>query len=182
MEKRVLILTGRPGVGKTTVLAKTVSNLRGRNVSVGGMFSREVRENGFRVGFEIVDLSTAKVGCLAHVDQKDGPQLGKYRVNLTDLEAIGAQAINSAIESCDVVVIDEIGPMELFSSKFKKVAETALNSNKLIIAVVHEKAQDKLVTEAKSRNDAEVLTVTTENREDLSNVLEGRVMAFLRKR
>jgi nucleoside-triphosphatase len=180
LEKRILILTGNPGVGKTTVLAKTVSDLRGRNVNVGGMFSREVREGSARTGFEIVDIASAKVGCLASIKQKDGPQVGKYRVNLFDLDSIGAQAINTAIEKSDVIAIDEIGPMELFSPKFKEAAQKALESNKLVIAVVHWKAQEKMVTEAKGRKDAEVFTATIENREKLSDELFMKAVAFLR--
>jgi nucleoside-triphosphatase len=176
-----MILTGNPGVGKTTVLARTVSALRGRGVSVGGMFSREVREGAARVGFEIVDIAAAKVGCLASVDQKEGPQMGKYRVNLKDLETIGAQAINTAVERSDIVAIDEIGPMELFSSKFKEAAKKALESKKLVIAVVHWKAQDKLVVNAKTRADAEVFTVTTQNRETLHETLVEKAVGFLRQ-
>ncbi len=180
MVKRILILTGSPGVGKTTVLAKTVSDLRGRGVNVGGMFSREVREGTNRVGFELVDVAAAKVGCLASVKQKDGPQVGKYRVNLNDLESIGAQAINTAVEKSDAVAIDEIGPMELFSQKFKEATKKALDSNKLVLAVVHQKAQDKLITEAKGKQNAEVFTVTVENREKLSDELVEKAVAFLR--
>ncbi len=180
MEKRVLILTGSPGVGKTTVLAKAVSDLRGRGVNVGGMFSREVREGEVRMGFEIVDVASAKVGCLASVKQKDGPQVGKYRVNLADLESVGAQAINAAIKNSDVVAIDEIGPMELVSPEFKEAAKRALNSGKHVLAVVHQKAQDKLVTDAKGRQDAEIFIVTTENREKLSDELVEKTIIFLK--
>jgi nucleoside-triphosphatase len=180
LEKRVLILTGSPGMGKTTVLAKTVSALRGRGVSVGGMFSREVREGNLRVGFEIVDIAAAKVGWLANVKQKDGPKVGKYGVNLTNLNAIGVRAINTAVEASDVVAIDEIGPMELFSAKFKEASQKALESRKLVIGVVHWKAQDELVTEAKSRQDAEVFVVTAENREKLSEELVEKAVAYLR--
>ena len=181
MKKRVLILTGSPGVGKTTVLAKTVSDLRGRGASVGGMFSREVRKGTLRVGFEIVDVAAAKVGWLAHVNQKTGPQVGKYRVNLADLDSVGAKAINEATESCDIVAIDEIGPMELFSPKFKEAAKKALESSKLIIAVVHWNSQDKLVTEAKSREDAEVFTVTAENIETISETLVEKALSFMKQ-
>lgn len=181
MEKRVLVLTGNPGVGKTTVLAKTVSTLRGRGVSVGGMFSREVREGTAPVGFEIVDIGSAKVGWLAHVNQQGGPQVGKYHVNLNDLESIGVQAIKNAVDTNDVVAIDEIGPMELFSAKFKEAAQKALESRKLVIAVVHWKAQDKLVAEAKSRKDTEVYIVTTENRESISETIVEQAVAFLKQ-
>jgi nucleoside-triphosphatase len=94
--------------------------------------------------------------------------VGKYRVNLEDLDLVGAQSINTAIDLSDVVVVDEIGPMELFSSKFKEAAKKALESDKLVIAVVHYKAQDELVRDTKSRLDAETFEVTLENRENLS--------------
>ncbi len=181
MEKRVFILTGVPGVGKTTVLAKVVSDLHGKGVSVGGMFSREVREGTTRVGFEVVDIAAAKVGWLAHVNGKCGPQVGKYHVNLADLETVGVQAINEATETADVIAIDEIGPMEISSAKFVQVAKKALDSKKLFLAVVHQKAQDKLVLEAKSRADAEVLTVTAENRAGLAEMLMEKAVAYLAK-
>ena len=180
MEKRVLILTGAPGVGKTTVLAKTVSVLRGRGVDVGGMFSREVRKGSTRVGFEIVDIATAKVGCLAGLNQKSGPQVGKYRVNMIDLDEVGVQAINYALENCDAVAIDEIGPMELFSKRFKCIARKAFDNQKLIIAVIHQKAQDNLVIGAKKRTDAEVFLVTPENRKILSDIVAEKAVSFLR--
>jgi nucleoside-triphosphatase len=172
--KRVLLITGSPGVGKTTVLTKTVDVLRERGCRVGGMLSREVREEGVRVGFEIMDLSSHKRGWLAHVNQKTGPQVGKYRVNLADLENVGAKAIVDAVEDCDVIAIDEIGPMELFSEKFRNAVKTALQSSKLVIAVVHWKAKDKLVNDVKAREDAETLTVTPENRETLSKTIVNK--------
>ena len=181
MEKRVLILTGSPGVGKTTILAKTVSALKERNVAVGGMFSREVREGIERVGFEIIDITSLKHGWLAHIDQQSGPQVGKYHVDLDILESVGALAINVAVENCDVIAIDEIGPMELFSTKFSEAAQKALNGKKFVIAVVHWKVQDKLVLEAKNREDAETFTVTSENRETLHEVLLEKVITFLKQ-
>ena len=78
-----------------------------------------------------------------------------------------------------MVVIDEIGPMELFSAKFKEAAKRALNSSKLVITVVHQKAQDELVREAKSRVDSEVFEVTIEDRDTLHEVVVEKIVAFL---
>ena len=177
----MLILTGSPGVGKTTVLMKTVEALKKRGYSVGGMVSREVREGGVRVGFEIVDVNSSRSGWLAHVNQKAGPQVGKYRVNIRDLEDIGAEAIVNAVEACDIVAIDEIGPMELFSLKFKEAARKALDSSKLVIAVVHEKTQDILPTAAKSQKDSETFVVTHANREKFHENLLERAIMFLKQ-
>lgn len=167
----MLLLTGSPGVGKTTVLLTVVEALKAKGYSVGGMLSREIRSCGARVGFEILDLSSGRHGWLAHVDQKSGPQVGKYRVNLEDLNSIGAEAIVRAVENFDVVAIDEIGPMELFSEKFKEAVKRAVKSGKPVVGVVHWKAQDKLIDEVKARDDTEVIVVSVENRAKLHKIV-----------
>ncbi|MEM2466253.1 MAG: NTPase [Candidatus Bathyarchaeia archaeon] len=172
MHKRVLLITGSPGVGKTTLLLKVVEALRAKGYSVGGMVSREVRPYGTRIGFEILDLGdNNKRGWLAHVQQEKGPRVGKYRVNLEDLNSVGVEAILRAVRKCDVIVIDEIGPMELFSKSFKLAALEALESGKLVIAVVHRKTCDKLIDYAKARKDTEIFNVTFENRDELHKVI-----------
>jgi len=175
--KRVLLLTGSPRVGKTTVLTKVVNILKEKGYSVGGMISREVREGGVRVGFEILDLTSDKRGWLAHIKQKTGPKVGKYHVNIEDLESIGAEAINNALEICDVVAIDEVGPMELFSEKFKDTTHRAMESNKLVIAVVHRKA----VTYARNMEETVIYTVSTENRNELSTVIAEKAIKAIGK-
>jgi len=167
----VLLLTGSPGVGKTTVLLRLVESLKAKGYSVGGMLSREVRSDGVRVGFEILDLSSDKRGWLAHVNQSSGPQVGKYRVNLEDLNSIGAEAIMAAFDKCDVIAIDEVGPMELFSEKFKEAVKRAVESGKLVVGVVHWKARDRLIEEVKKREDTEILEVTSENRNKLHETI-----------
>lgn len=158
---------------------KVVNALRESGMSVGGMISREVRESGVRVGFEILDPMNNKRGWLAHIDQKNGPQVGKYRVNLQDLEGIGATAIIEATEKCAVIIIDEIGPMELFSDKFKKAVKLALGSGKLVLAVIHAKAKDALIDETKQRDDSMIFIVTSNNRETLTEELVERALGIL---
>ena len=168
--KRVLLLTGSPGIGKTTLI-KAIELLKARGVSVGGMISREVREGGVRVGFEIVDLTSGKHGWLANINQQGGPKVGKYHVNLEDLEGIGAKTITEAVEKCSVVAVDEIGPMELYSPKFKQAVKRAFDSGKPVMAVVHAKAKDPLVTQVKRRIDAQIFNVTFSDREKLPELL-----------
>ncbi len=172
---RILILTGAPGVGKTTVLTKTLDALKTKGISFGGMISREVREGNVRVGFEIFDLTNDKRGWLAHVKGL-GPQVGKYHVNLEDLDKVGTNAITQALEKCGAIVIDEIGPMELYSKKFKQAVTQALESKKLVLTVVHGKAKDPLVTQVKRRVDAEIFNVTFSNREKLPELLAGKAL------
>lgn len=181
MKKRIILLTGSPGTGKTTVLTKVVELLREKGCKVGGIISREVRSSGTRVGFEIVDVASSKRGWLAHVNQPTGPSVGRYRVNLEDLNNVGADAIVKAVGEADVIVIDEVGPMELFSEKFKQAVKMAVDSGKPLVGVVHWKAKDKLIDEIKSRADAEVHVVNFENRNSLHIAIAEKVVDLLKK-
>ena len=180
--KRLVFITGLPGVGKTTVLLKAAEALRGSGYKVGGMLSREVREQGTRVGFEIVDFATGRRGWLAHVNQPVGPQVSKYRVNLHDLNTIGANAIRNAVADAQIVIVDEIGPMELFSSVFKETIIQAVNSSKPLLGTIHHRARDPLIDSIKARDDAEIITVNYENRTHLHNLLIDKINQFLKDR
>jgi nucleoside-triphosphatase len=180
LKKRVLLLAGNPGVGKTSTLLRVVESLKAKGYNVGGMISREVRSQGTRIGFEILDLNNNTRGWLAHVDQKTGPQVGRYRVNIEDLESLGVSAILEAVEKSDAVAIDEIGPMELFSGKFKDAVRKAIDSKKLVVGVIHWKARNKLIDDVKRREDAELYAVTYENRNSLSEVIVEQAMDFLK--
>jgi nucleoside-triphosphatase len=179
--KRLFFITGRPGVGKTTVLLNAADGLRDKGYSVGGMLSREVREEGVRVGFELVDLATGQKGWLAHVNQPIGPQVGKYRVNLDHLDRIGVNAVQNALRDAEVVVVDEVGPMELLSAAFKLVIKDIADSQKLVLGVIHHSARDSIIDSIKKRNDAEIVEVTVGNRQELHNALILNAMQFLKE-
>jgi len=179
--KRLIFLTGRPGVGKTSVLLRAVDIMKAEGCKIGGMISREIRERGVRVGFEIVDLATGGKGWLAHVNQPTGPRVSKYRVNLSELNAVGVTSVLNAVENADVVVIDEIGPMELFSSDFTKAVMSAIVSKKPMIGTIHYGARDLLINTIRAREDAEILEVTRENRGRLHTVLVGRVLQLMQR-
>ncbi len=176
---RLIFLTGRPGVGKTSVLLRAVDILKTKGYKIGGMISREFRERGIRVGFEIVDFGTGRKGWLAHVNQQTGPRVSKYRVNLNDLNTIGASSILNAVKNADIIVVDEIGPMELFSPDFKEAVMKTIESGKMMIGTIHYRARDPLINTIKAREDAEILEVTHKKRGRLHTVLVGRALQFM---
>jgi nucleoside-triphosphatase len=179
--KRVFLITGRPGIGKTTVIMKIIDALKTQHFVVGGMTSKEKREGDARVGFQIQDIATQKQGWLAHVNQPNGPRIGKYKVNINDLEKIGATAIINATRTADAIVIDEIGPMELSSQAFRQAVAEAINSKKPVVATIHYKATDALVRQIKARENAETFEVTLENRDNLHNVIIEKVTKVLQE-
>jgi len=178
---KAIFLTGVPGVGKTTVLLKTVEELRKSGLSVGGMASGEVRERGLRVGFKIVDLATGREGWLAHVRQLAGPSVGKYRVSLDDLKLVGANAIRNAVRQADVTVVDEVGPMELFSHAFREAVMEALDSGKAVLGTVHHRAQDPFVVAIRRRTDTSLVEVTPSNRDRLPQIIAQGILDSLGK-
>ena len=166
-----MFLTGDPGCGKTTVVRKLAEIFSNQGIRAGGVISGEIRRGVGRVGFSLEDLLTHEVGILAHVEQIDGPQVGKYRVNLKDVERVGAAAVRRAIAEADVIVVDELGPMELHSDAFVQTIETALASVKNVIGTIHKRASHPLVLSIKSNSAYQVLEVTVENRDNLPKTI-----------
>lgn len=121
VNQRVL-LTGHPGGGKTTLVKRVVKNLPQR---AAGFYTEEIRDRGARVGFRLITLDGAEA-LLAHVDFKTPERVGKYRLDLSALEAVGVKAVRAAIRGRRLVVIDEIGPMEIRSAIFRDVVSLSL--------------------------------------------------------
>jgi nucleoside-triphosphatase len=173
----LVFLTGIPGVGKSTVVRRVAERVKLEGVKAGGMTSGDLRSGPTRVGFEIRNLLTGEVGTLAHINQPTGPRIGKYRVSSEDLDRIGTGAILSAIKNADLIVIDEVGPMELTSKRFKDAVQVALDCGKNVLGTVHRNAQDPIVRAIKSKPGIEVIEVTYENRQTLPDSLVQRFKA-----
>jgi nucleoside-triphosphatase len=162
-------------VGKSTVVRKVARRIQQDDIKVGGMISADLRSGSARLGFEIRDLMTGKVGLLAHINQTTGPRIGRFHVKGEDLDKIGTEAILSAIKHADLIVIDEVGPMELTSSRFKDAVREALACSKPLLGTVHQSAQDPLVQAIRTDRTVEVIEVTRQNRDSLPNVLLERL-------
>ena len=129
---KTILLTGRPRVGKTTIIKDVVGRLPGQ---AGGFYTEEIRERDRRQGFKIVALD-GQEGVLAHVGIKGRMRVSKYGVRLIDLEGVGVTAIREALAQKDYVVIDEIGKMELFSQAFKDAVWQAIHSDKPVLGTI----------------------------------------------
>ncbi len=163
-------LTGKPGVGKSTIIREVVRALKAR---AGGMLTADIRERGVRAGFSIEDISTGKRGILAHIHQRGTTKVGRYTVNLADLDSIGADAILNAVAHADIIVIDEIGPMELRSKRFIEAVERAIASDKPMLVSVHFASHHKLVKRVK--REFEIIEVTVANRTELAPALVDKL-------
>jgi len=166
-------VTGRPGIGKSTVIMKTIDLLRRRGLVVGGMVTKEARQGEVRSGFRVIDLLTGQEGWLALVGANKGVRFGRYMVCLEDLEHLGVRAITNALaeRSVSVVIVDEIGPMELTSEHFREAVRACQNSTKMMFATIHYSSKDPLLSQLRQTPGAEIVVVTLENRDSLPRTL-----------
>jgi nucleoside-triphosphatase len=172
--KRKVLLTGRPGCGKTTLVRRVVKELA---QSAGGFYTEEIRERGLRRGFKIVTLD-GKEGVFAHVNFKTHQRLGKYGLDVSPLETISIEAVRKAIREREVTVIDEIGPMEIRSAIFRDVVNEAFNSRAPLLGTIT--ARPFPFTDAiKKRRDVTLIEVRGDNREQLVSELSDHFTARL---
>jgi nucleoside-triphosphatase len=98
--------------------------------------------------------------------------VGKYHVNLDDLNNIGVNSIKNAL-SYDLVVIDEIAPMEFKSQEFIQIVGKAIDSDRDMLVVLHQKSNHPLAQ--RIREEFEIYTVTEDNRESIVTVIVNRI-------
>ncbi|ACS34057.1 NTPase [Thermococcus gammatolerans] len=172
-----VFVTGPAGVGKTTLVERVAREVERWGYIVGGMITKEVRRNGKRIGFKIIALDTGEEGTLASLrgtSHLPGVPFGKYVVHVDELERVGVSAIRRALVEADLVVIDEIGPMEYKSNEFVKAVGEVLNSDKRLLAVVHRKMADKF------RPLGRLHTLSVENRNREFGIILDEIMRELR--
>jgi len=171
-------ITGMPRVGKTEGLIRVIKRLEGEYV-FGGMVTKSIEENGERVGFKVVDWLTKKEKVFAHVNMDSVYRVGKYKLDLKALEEIGIPAIERAIEdeNIDIIVIDEVGKMELESKKFKEVVRRALEGEKPVLLTLHKKSRDSLLQDIRNMDDVRILEITPVNR----NLLPYKIEKILKE-
>ena len=167
MVNKNLLITGLPGVGKTTLIRELCEALK--EFHPVGFYTAEIREEGMRKGFELVDLEE-KRGVLSHVDIKSPYRVGRYKVDVSGFEDF-LDGISFFDPSSHIVMVDEIGKMECLSDKFERILKRVLNSEKWVIATIALKGSG-LITEVKKRQDVKLFEITQSNR----NVLFSEIL------
>ena len=169
-ERQKILLSGRPGCGKTTLIKRLVNYLA---QSAGGFYTEEIRDRGTRVGFKIATLDGDEV-VFAHVEIESSARLGKYWLDLPALEAVGVRAVREAVQRGRLVVIDEIGPMEIRSPVFRETVKEALDSKAPLLATIFARSLP-FTDMIKSRDDVVVIEVRPDNRERLVSELAEKL-------
>jgi nucleoside-triphosphatase len=163
-----ILVTGRPGSGKTTLIKRVVNEL---GLPAAGFYTEEIRERGQRVGFKIVTVN-GEQGVFAHVDFDTPERVGKYGLHLEPLETVGVAALREGVRQRWLVVVDEIGPMEMRSVAFCEVVKQVLESETPILGTITVRSFP-FTNAMKKRRDITVITVRPNNRDQLVSELSG---------
>ena len=170
LKAKNILLTGPPRCGKSTVIEKLINRI---DRPLTGFFTREIREEGKRVGFSIIAMD-GKEGILAHEKDRSRKRVGKYGVRLEDLDRV---AVSSLIPSKpdEIVIIDEIGKMECLSPLFRETLIKTLDSENRVIGSIAQKG-DRFIEQIKTRKDVWLVTVSENNRDSLVGELKEALL------
>jgi len=170
---RVYLLTGKPGTGKTSLIKQVAADLKDR---AGGFYTEEIRSQGSRLGFRLVTLD-GQEAILAHVDIRSPHRVSKYGVDIAALDRVGVAALRRAAGQSELIIIDEIGKMELFADNFRAAVREIINGDKKVLGTIM-LASHPWADEIKRHPQVKLVTVTRDNRqrvlEDISNWLASQ--------
>ncbi len=169
-------ITGLPRAGKTQALIKVIEMLEEEEEIVGGMITEPIIKDNIRVGFWVMDWATKERKVFAHIDFKSRITVGRYGIDLDVLEEVGVKALEHAIDEAEIIVIDEVGKMEVESKRFGDAVKRALEIDKPLILTLHKKSRNPLLQDIRRRDDVRILEVTPINR----NLLPYKIIKLLR--
>jgi nucleoside-triphosphatase len=167
-----LLVTGPPGCGKTTLIRGAVAEL---GVPAAGFYTEEIRAAGRREGFALVTLDGRRA-TLASVRIRGPHRVSKYGVDVQALESVGLPALEEAAAGAKLLVVDEIGKMELLSPRFREAVLRALDDGGPVLASIM-LSRHPFADALKARDYIHLIRLTPDTRE---RVL-GEVVVALRQ-
>ncbi|CAH8601032.1 unnamed protein product [Schistosoma intercalatum] len=220
----ILLVTGRPGIGKTTLVSHVFEELLKNGIQAVGFKTEEVRQfysgKSTRFGFDVVLFDSSRTypraslaRLINHSSQQvqHQPRVGQYLVNISSFESLAIPCLQSIINDLEnvssnnnvrkndliVCIIDEIGKMELCSSKFTYLIEKLISSISnlptnsqrdikhptvvLLATVPSPKRQDgtrgiPLVDHICSMREASIIEIDLSNRDEIIQEIMERIL------
>lgn len=170
-------LTGLPGAGKTTAVLRIIEMLKKTDdeLKVGGMINEPVLKDRRVVGFSTRNLVTGESAVFGSTKFESKFTVGNIGFDFSKLDEVGVKAIREATETCDIIVIDEVGKIEVESQMFVDVVKEAVEAEKPMIITLHKKSRNPLLQDIRRRDDVRLLDITPTNR----NLLPHKIVRLM---
>tara|TARA_B100000029_G_scaffold230656_1_gene228140 strand:- start:62030 stop:62572 length:543 start_codon:yes stop_codon:yes gene_type:complete len=169
-------VTGRPGTGKTKVINTLHYRLLSNNISMGGVLTRDIKEHGKRTGIEIQNISTGISYEIANVNRKTGPRLQKFRINLENIDNYLIKELENSSSKADLIIIDMIGPMELFSTKFCELTSKLLEQDKKILCAIQTKYNHPIIKEIKKMRNVKLYDLNEKHKVEVIDDIYNNII------
>jgi nucleoside-triphosphatase len=141
----------------------------------GGFYTEEIRERGRRVGFRIHSLD-AQQGVMAHTGMQSNDRVGKYGVDLSVINSLAVESLRRAKSEGSLIIIDEIGPMELLSQEFRSEVLEIFNGDYEVLGTVAKRKSDFL-NQIRRLPNVTILEIFPGNREEIVEEVVSRFKA-----
>lgn len=165
-----ILIDGLPRVGKTTAVQRILSLAK---VRCGGFFS-QAQTKQFYTNFRLVSVQGPHRSMSSQTLLRRFDIPGVVGFNLEDLENFGNPALLHALETCDVVVIDQLGTLEVSSDKFRRVVDLVLASDKVCLATLTS-SNVPYIEAIRKRPDVAVYDINRSNRMLLPELIAAHI-------
>jgi len=167
-----ILITGAPHIGKSTLLVNVVEGIKSKQ----GFITGEVLDQGYRIGFELVSAIGDKA-LLASVNSSSKIRVSKYGVDIDTLDNF-LESLPEPLPN-DLLYLDEVGEMELYSSNFKRLVEYYLDLPNAFVGTLSSVYHDEFTDKLRERSDVEVIELDLANRDSLKNELVAKITMHL---
>jgi len=171
--KNVFLLTGKPGIGKSTMIKKLINDI-GADIC-GGFYTEEITDAKGRVGFRCVSMNGESVE-IANVENPSQTRIGRYGVDIETFEPFAIKVLQDALSSKRIIVIDEIGFMQMLSVSFQHIVQKVVSlSDHIVLGTVPVTGHPEIDKIKYSKN-ATIIGLNEFNRDVLAEVLANEIL------
>lgn len=167
LQKKIMIITGEIGAGKTATIKKLVEQFRNDGLTVGGFYQQRILEANETIGYDYIEIDSGKQIEFLRKKKSDVPRVGKYSIN-PEVFKIGSALLGKANQQ--IIIIDEIGKMENRNEGWASAFRELINQNQSIVIASFRK---DLLSELQSEFDISGVPVFDLDHQPVSKIVIG---------
>ncbi|GIP36492.1 nucleoside-triphosphatase [Paenibacillus sp. J2TS4] len=166
--KNVFLLTGKPRMGKTTLIKKLINEI-GTDIC-GGFYTEEIINSNDRIGFRCVSVVSGESVEIANVENPSKTRIGRYGVDVEKFEHFAIKILQDSLSTKKIIIIDEIGFMQMLSASFQKIVQEIVSDNHIVVGTIPLDSHPE-IDKIKYLKEVKIISLNEFNREVISAFL-----------